>query len=275
MHESKNLALQIFEIEQPTPCKCGGDHEICLRCKPCRFNMEDQLISDPENTSLAQYIDHTLLKPETTKNDIKNLCIEADEYHFKSVCVNPFFVKLAKFHSNHTAVCSVVGFPLGANNLETKVFETKKALENGASEIDMVINIGLLKGKDYLTVMDEIYELAQICMKSGAILKVIIETCLLNKTEKIAACLIAKKAGADFVKTSTGFSKSGATVEDVALMRSVVGTKMGVKASGGVKNYGDAIRMIQAGANRIGASCGIDIVTEKDMTEENEPDGQY
>ncbi len=263
MHESKNLAIQIFEIEQPTPCKCGGDHEICLRCKPCRLNSEDTVIINPQSINIAHVIDHTVLKPETTRNDIKKLCNEADEYHFKSVCVNPFFVKLAKFNTIHTSVCSVVGFPFGANTLETKAFETRKAIEHGATEIDMVINLGLLKAKDYLAVMDEIYELAQICKKSNAILKVIIETCLLDKTEKITACLLAKKAGADFVKTSTGFSKYGATIEDVRIMRQVVGTKLGVKASGGIRTYEDAVNMINAGANRIGTSNGVSIYSEQ------------
>jgi deoxyribose-phosphate aldolase len=260
MQEIKNLAINIFEIEQATPCKCGGAHEICLRCKPCRVNQPDQIISDPENVNLAQYIDHTVLKPETIKMDIKKLCREADDFKFKSVCINPCHVKIAKFHCNHALVCTVIGFPLGANTAETKLFEARKAIEQGANEIDMVINIGYLKSKDYMTVQDEIFQLGQLCKKYNVILKVIIETALLDHTEKITACLLAKKAGADFVKTSTGFSKHGATPEDVALMRTVVGNKMGVKASGGVKNKQDALDMIKAGANRIGTSNGIAIM---------------
>lgn len=256
MQEIKNLAIQIFEIEQATPCKCGGAHEICLRCKPCRVNTPDQIVEDPEHANIAQYIDHTLLKADALKMDIKKLCHEADQYKFKSVCVNPCYVKVAKFHCNQALVCSVIGFPLGSNIIEIKLFEAMKAIDQGANEIDMVINVGYLKGKDYMTVMDEIVQLSQLCKKYNALLKVIIETALLDRHEKIAACLLAKKAGADFVKTSTGFSTHGATVEDVKLMRSVVGNKMGVKASGGVKNRQDAMAMLKAGANRIGTSNG-------------------
>ncbi len=263
MQEIKNLAINLFEIEQPVPCKCNAIHEICIRCKPCRMSQPDQPVEDPEIAELNQYIDHTLLRADATKSEVKKLCKEADEYHFKAVCVNPFFVKMAKFHCNYSNICSVIGFPLGANTLETKVFETRKAIEQGATEIDMVINIGLLKAKDYSSVMDEIFQLKQICHKFNVILKVIIETALLEKNEKIIACLLAKKAGADFVKTSTGFSTSGATIEDVKLMRHVVGVKMGVKASGGVRTRRDAVNMLIAGANRIGTSNGITIMKTK------------
>jgi len=227
------------------------------------MNQPDQLVEEPEIAELNQFIDHTLLRADATKNEIKKLCKEADEHHFKAVCVNPFFVKLAKFHCNYSNICSVIGFPLGANTLDTKIFETRKAIEQGANEIDMVINIGLLKAKDYALVIDEIFQLKQICHKFNAILKVIIETALLDRSEKIIACLLAKKAGADFVKTSTGFSTGGATVEDVMLMRQLVGVKMGVKASGGVRTRRDAINMLKAGANRIGTSNGITIMTTK------------
>lgn len=264
MQEIKNLAINLFELEQPVACKCDGGHLVCIRCKPCRINQPDQVVENPEACELNQYIDHTVLKADTLKSAIKKLSSEADQYRFKSVCVNPCFVKVAKFHCNHSLVCSVIGFPLGANTLETKLFETKKAIEEGANEIDMVINIGLLKGKEYIAVMDEIFQIKQVCHKNSVLLKVIIETALLDKTEKIIACLLAKKSGADFVKTSTGFSTHGATIDDVSLMRMVVGKKMGVKASGGIRTLEECINMIKAGANRIGSSNGVIIMNEKE-----------
>ncbi|MGC9521185.1 MAG: deoxyribose-phosphate aldolase [Anaerolineae bacterium] len=211
---------------------------------------------------LARYIDHTLLKPEATPAEVKRLCREALQYHFASVCVNPLFVPLAarKLAGSDVAVCTVVGFPLGATSTASKVCEAELAIAKGATEIDMVIAIGLLKAGQIDRVREDVAAVAAACHGAGALLKVIIETALLTDEEKVAACEASKAAGADFVKTSTGFSKGGATVEDVALMRKTVGPDLGVKAAGGVHNYAEAMAMIEAGATRIGASQGVTIV---------------
>ena len=210
--------------------------------------------------NINQLIDHTILKPEASMDDIRKLCIEAKEYNFYSVCVNSAYVNVAYnflLHSN-VKVCSVVGFPLGAMIKEAKAYEAKFAVDSGAEEIDMVINIGLLKSGKIDLFERDIKKVREACKAS--VLKVIIETCLLDDKEKILACKIAKEYGADFVKTSTGFSTGGATEHDVELMRKTVGDKMGVKASGGIKTYEDAIKMINAGANRLGTSSGIAIM---------------
>jgi deoxyribose-phosphate aldolase len=216
--------------------------------------------ADP--ASLAKYIDHTLLRPEATLPQFDKLCDEAKQYKFKSVCVNscrvPYVVK--KLQGTGVLVCSVIGFPLGAMDSRAKAFEARRALEEGAKEIDMVINVGALKSLDLKTVEEDIRAVRR-ATRGTTILKVILETTLLSNEEKGFACEIAKKAGADFVKTSTGFSGGGATVEDVALMRRVVGPKMGVKASGGIRDYPIAIAMIQAGATRLGTSASVAIVT--------------
>lgn len=209
-------------------------------------------------TKLNQYIDHTLLKPEATPEQIEKLVGEAKEYNFKSVCVNSSYVSLVKKLDNNMNIAAVVGFPLGAMTTKAKAYETKLAVEDGAKEIDMVINIGRLKAKDYEYVLKDI-KACKNEIKDG-ILKVIIETCLLTDEEKIKACELAKKAGADFVKTSTGFSTGGAKVEDVKLMRKTVGDTIGVKASGGIHSKEEALAMIEAGANRLGTSASIDIV---------------
>lgn len=211
--------------------------------------------------SIASYIDHTLLKPEATAGQIDKLCAEAAEYHFASVCVNPWFVPrcVKNLKGAGVKVCTVIGFPLGATTTETKVFEALQAIRSGAEEIDMVINISALKSGSFQAVEQEIQALAAAA-EGSAKLKVIIETCLLTEEEKIRACQIAKRAGADFVKTSTGFSTGGASTEDVALMRKTVGPEMGVKASGGIRDYATACAMIKAGATRIGASAGVAIV---------------
>lgn len=205
-------------------------------------------------------IDHTLLKPDATKEEIKKLCQEATQYDFASVCVNPSWVSYCKEQLNGTRVnvCTVIGFPLGATSTQAKVLETTAALLDGCDEFDMVINIGKLKDGEYEYVEDEIAKLKKVV--GNHVLKVIIETCLLSDEEKVKACQLAKKAGADFVKTSTGFSKGGATVHDVSLMRETVGPEMGVKASGGVKTKEELLDMVKAGANRIGTSHGIDLV---------------
>lgn len=207
-----------------------------------------------------KFIDHTNLKQDATKEDIKKLCEEAISYDFMSVCVNPDFVKFASdlLLDSEVKVCTVIGFPLGASTTRTKVFETKDALKNGADEIDMVINVSALKDKNYDFVKNEIASIKKVCKKH--ILKVILETCLLTDEEIVVACKLAKEAKADFVKTSTGFSKGGATVEAVKLMRETVKDSMGVKASGGIKTHEDLIKMIDAGANRIGTSSGTKIL---------------
>lgn len=216
---------------------------------------------------IGSIIDHTLLKPETREEQIVKLCAEAKEYKFASVCVNPTWVKKSAelLSGSGIDVCTVVGFPLGATTPETKAFETKNAIANGATEIDMVLNIGALKDKN-----DELVEADMRAVvdasKGKALTKVILETGLLTEEEKVRACKIALKAGLDFVKTSTGFSKGTATLEDVALMRKVVGNKAGVKASGGVHSIDDAKAMIKAGASRIGASAGVQIVKGETVT---------
>ncbi len=211
--------------------------------------------------NINKLIDHTALKPNTNKKSILKLIAEAKTYDFASVCVNPCWVALAHQELKNTdvKVCTVIGFPLGANTTEVKVFETKDAIEKGAQEIDMVINIAMLKDKEYDYVENEIHQIVEAA-KDKAIVKVIIETCLLTDEEKIKACELSQKAGADFVKTSTGFSTGGATVHDVALMRKTVGTDMGVKASGGVHTHEEALAMVEAGANRIGASAGVKLL---------------
>lgn len=212
---------------------------------------------------LAKMIDHTNLKASTVKEEILKLTKEAKEYQFASVCVNPTWVELAaqELKGTDVKVCTVIGFPLGANTKEVKVYETKDAIEKGAEEIDMVINIAKLKDGDDDYVESEIAGVVE-ASKGKAIVKVIIETCLLTDDEKKQVCSLAVKAGADFVKTSTGFSTGGATIEDVALMKQTVGAHVGVKASGGIRSKEDAQAMVHAGAARIGASSGIAIVTE-------------
>jgi deoxyribose-phosphate aldolase len=220
----------------------------------------------PHKGGIAGWIDHTLLKPEATAAQVEALCREAVEYQFASVCVNPAFVPLVatllEGSSSSVKTCSVIGFPLGATLPGAKAAETSAAIEAGANEVDMVMNIGALKGKAYGQVLLDIQAVVKAAHNQGAIVKVIIETALLKREEKIMACLLSKEAGADFVKTSTGFSTGGATTEDIDLMRRVVGNQMGVKASGGIRTYADAIAMIKAGANRIGASSGVQIVQE-------------
>jgi deoxyribose-phosphate aldolase len=213
-------------------------------------------------SDIASYIDHTLLKPEASEADIRKVCAEAAEYRFKSVCVNPVWVKTVKtaLRGSGVLTCSVVGFPLGATPSDVKAFEARGAVLDGADEIDMVINIAAARDGDKGTLVDDIIAVAEAVHAGGAILKVIIETSLLDEDQKILACQAAAEAGADFVKTSTGFNGGGATVEDIALMRRTVGPAMGVKASGGVRTLADAQAMIAAGATRIGASSGIAIV---------------
>ena len=233
------------------------DYEHQLPPPPAPLNL-------PEGRQIAGWIDHTLLKPEATAAQIRVLCQEAMQNHFASVCINPVYVPLAcgLLRDAPEAICTVVGFPLGAVLPEFKVYETLACINAGAAEIDMVINIGALKSEAYGLILNEIQTVTQTAHNQGAITKIILETALLTRGEKILACLISKAAEADFVKTSTGFGTGGATIEDVELMRRVVGSEMGVKAAGGIRTYADAMAMIKAGASRLGASAGVKIVQE-------------
>ena len=207
---------------------------------------------------INQYIDHTILKADARKDEVKKIVEETLEYNFKSICVNSSYVAMIRDMDKDIRITSVVGFPLGAGAIEAKAFEAQIAIEDGADEIDMVINVGRLKDKDYSYVKKDIEYMRKKTL--GKTLKVIIETCLLTDEEKIKACELSKEAGADFVKTSTGFSTGGATKEDVALMRKTVGEEMGVKASGGIHTYDEAMEMINAGASRLGCSASIAII---------------
>lgn len=219
-------------------------------------------MSEPTLQEIAGYIDHTLLAPDASREHIERVCDEARKYHFKSVCVNPLWVGTAsaRLAGSDVLTCSVVGFPLGASTTAAKVFEARGAVTDGAHEIDMVIDVAAALRGDRQALVDDIRAVADAAHAGGAILKVIIETCLLDQDAKVLACQAAKEAGADFVKTSTGFSTGGATVEDVALMRRTVGEQMGVKASGGVRTAQAARAMIAAGATRLGSSSGVAIL---------------
>lgn len=251
---------------------CGCTHECFNRCPERMHRVIDAgasrigLVLGQAGSARdwASLIDHTLLKPEASENDIKRLCEEAAQYHFASVCVNPTWVRVAACHlrGSGVPVCTVIGFPLGATLSDVKAYEARRTIMDGATEVDMVINVGALKSGDDWLVEQDIRSVVQVAHEHNVTCKVIIETALLNDDEKIRACTAAKKAGADFVKTSTGFSKGGATVADIALMRRAVGPELGVKASGGVKNMADARAMVEAGATRIGASVGVKIAQE-------------
>ena len=253
------------------PARCGC-HSVMYECCPDRIRrvlhagatrLGLHASGGPAGT-VAGMIDHTLLKPDATRRDIEVLCDEAARYEFATVCVNPAWVALAArvLRGSRVKVCSVVGFPLGATTSDTKHFETRRAIFDGACEIDMVINVGALKSGDLRCVERDIEAVTSPSREAGAVSKVIIEAALLTDEEKVTACTIAKAAGADFVKTSTGFGPGGATVHDVALMRRVVGQEMGVKAAGGVKDLEALKEMVAAGATRIGASAGVRIVQQ-------------
>lgn len=220
------------------------------------------------DTELGRMIDHTLLKPEATVEQVKELCAEAAKYTFASVCINPSYVGLCAqlLKDTQVKVCTVIGFPLGATSTQAKAFETEQTIRDGATEVDMVINIGMLKSKEYNYVENDIFAVVSTAKRHRVLTKVIIESALLTDEEKIKACLLAKRAGADFVKTSTGFAKGGATAGDIALMRKVVGSAMGVKASGGVRTRDEAIEMVESGADRIGASASVKIVIGESET---------
>jgi len=253
----------------PTPSRCDC-HAVLYECCPDRLRgvldagaTRIGLHATGGNAgSVASMIDHTLLRPDASRADIDKLCREAAEFHFATVCVNPAWVALSArlLRNTGVGVCSVVGFPLGATTPDVKHYETRRAIFDGASEIDMVINIGALKSGDLHLVERDISAVVNPCREAGAICKVIIEAALLTDDEKVAASTLAKAAAADFVKTSTGFAGGGATVEDVKLMRETVGPEIGVKASGGIRSKEDAEAMVEAGANRLGASAGIKIV---------------
>lgn len=257
------------------PSFCGSDVKRIVDAGASRIGV---VLGDSATAhDWASLVDHTLLKPEATENDIKKLCNEAIEFGFASVCVNPSWVKKAAefLRGSSVPVCTVIGFPLGATLSDVKAYEARRAIFNGAGEVDMVINIGALKSGDDCTVEDDIRAVADAAHENNVLLKVIIETALLTDDEKVRACLASKNAGADFVKTSTGFAKGGATVEDVALMRRVVGADLGVKASGGVKGIEDARAMFEAGATRIGASVGVKIAQEASGVKSNIVAGNY
>lgn len=219
----------------------------------------------PADAPIASLIDHTLLKPQTTARQIEQLCLEAKEYRFASVCVNSVFVPLAAqmLQDSRVQVCTVVGFPLGACLPQVKAYEAQQAIAHGAQEVDMVLHVGAVKARDWVALHEDISEVATACHDLDVICKVILETALLSDEEKVMASQVALLAGADFVKTSTGFGGGGATIADVGLMRAVVGQAMGVKASGGVRSLSDARAMVAAGANRLGASAGVRIAQEE------------
>ncbi|MBC8183504.1 deoxyribose-phosphate aldolase [candidate division KSB1 bacterium] len=272
-------------LPSTTPANC--DNETCIDCGQCADKAPDTIrkfidlgLSRVSNapggigapTEFSKYIDHTILKPEATKEQVETLCKEAVEFSFASVCINPTYVKLAHelTKDSNVDVCTVVGFPLGANLPEIKAMETRRAIREGSKEIDMVINIGALKSGDFDLVFKDIRAVVDACVDGSAICKVIIEAALLTDDEKIKACELSKKARAHYVKTSTGFAKGGATAHDVALMSKVVsGTSMGVKAAGGIRTLEDAQEMIEAGATRLGASAGVKIVQQAGLITES------
>jgi deoxyribose-phosphate aldolase len=255
--------------EEP-PCAC---HQATGGCCPDllghllqqgaeRFGLQAGVNLYPRE--IARRIDHTLLKPDATREQIETLCREAREHAFATVCVNPTWVRLCAdlLRGSETRVCTVAGFPLGATPPEVKAYEAGRVVEDGAAEVDMVMNVGALKSRDYRLVEQDVARVVQACHPRGASVKVIIEAALLTDDEKVKACVLSRVAGADFVKTSTGFGPGGATAADVALMRRVVGPSMGVKAAGGVRDLKAAQAMLEAGADRIGASVGVKIIQE-------------
>jgi deoxyribose-phosphate aldolase len=257
-----DLVLSRLGGEDHAPTFCSTDAQRIVDAGASRI--ATVLGDTATSRDWASLIDHTLLKPEASEADIRRLCEEAARFGFASVCVNPAWVKRAAEFLADSAVpvCTVIGFPLGATLPDVKAYEARRAIFDGAREVDMVINIGALKSGDVCAVEHDIRSVADAAHDAGVLCKVIIETALLTDDEKVMACLAAKNAGADFVKTSTGFSKGGATVQDIALMRRTVGSSLGVKASGGVKGIDDARAMFEAGATRIGASVGVKIAQE-------------
>lgn len=281
----ERIVRRMAELARTAPAPAGSPADVCTNvacafCKVCaEANPElvrrfvdlgaDRIAHQPGAgalpNDLAKYIDHTLLKPDATAQQVLELCAEAERYGFASVCINPNWVGLAasRLKATPVKICSVVGFPLGAHLPEIKALEARRAIREGAREIDMVINVGALKGGDDETVYRDIRAVTEACLEGRSICKVIIEAALLTDDEKVRACRLAKRAHADFVKTSTGFGPGGATAHDVALMAEAVrGTRIGVKAAGGIRSFEDAQKMIQAGATRLGASAGVKIIKE-------------
>jgi deoxyribose-phosphate aldolase len=259
--EGLNLPDQVCPgCTQRCPQTCAAKTRQIVAVGADRVSASDKLTGI--DSSIASLIDHTLLRPDATKSEIVKICQEARRYQFASVCVNPYWVPVvaAELAGSPVKVCTVVGFPLGATTTESKIAETEAALRVGAQEIDMVMNVGALRSGDQEAVRQDIHGVVEASHRAGAIVKVILETALLDDNQKAIACTLAKLAGADFVKTSTGFGPSGATAHDVALMRLVVGPEMGVKASGGVRTLEDVQKMAAAGASRIGASASVKIV---------------
>lgn len=270
-----DLVLSKLGGEDETPSFCSTDVQRIVDAGASRI--ATVLGDTATSRDWASLIDHTLLKPEANEADIRKLCDEAAKFGFASVCVNPAWVKKASqfLKGSGVPVCTVIGFPLGATLPDVKAYEARRAIFNGASEVDMVINVGALKSGDVCAVEDDIRAVAEAAHENAVLCKVIIETALLTDEEKVKACRASKNAGADFVKTSTGFSKGGATVEDIALMRRTVGSSLGVKASGGVKGIDDARAMFEAGATRIGASVGVKIAQEAGGEKVTAPAGSY
>jgi len=280
---TREVVAVLHAEENGSACALVADG-VCLSCELCVEKCPDQVqelvnagasrvSSSPGvhgvSAALAAMIDHTLLKADATNEQLTTLCDEAKQHGFATVCVNPANVAFCAeaLRGSPVRVCSVVGFPLGATTPEAKAFEAQRAIRDGASEIDMVINVGALKSKDHDLVRRDIAAVAQACHQGGAHCKVIIEAALLTDEEKVIACTLAKQAAADFVKTSTGFGPGGATLADVALMRRVVGEEMGVKAAGGIHSFREAAEMVAAGATRIGASAGVRIVQEAEQAQ--------
>ncbi len=267
---TRNVLVLLEESAAPSanPGPALSPHNFAERLRPVLHAGADRIGTTlgiaPTDGQLGHMIDHTLLKPDATQDQIAQLCFEARKFNFASVCVNPSYVRLCAqlLKGSPVVVCTVVGFPLGATPTEVKVYEAQQAIRDGAAEIDMVINVGAVKSRDYELAERDIASVARACRAGHALLKVIIEAALLNDEEKVIACQLAKVAGADYVKTSTGFGPGGATAADVALMRRVVGPTIGVKAAGGIRTLADAQEMIAAGASRLGASASVKIMQE-------------
>jgi len=276
----EQITKQVLILLQEDQARASTDDTTCADCigqcvLQCQDKVQEVVLAGASRLTstlgnvdvgpgIGKMIDHTLLKPDATQDQVAQLCYEARKYGFAAVCVNPTYAKLCSqlLQGTDVHVCTVVGFPLGATPPEVKAYEAQQSIDDGATEIDMVINVGALKSKDYTLVERDIATVTRTCHAGGALLKVIIEAALLTDEEKVIVCQLAKAAGADYVKTSTGFGPGGATVHDVELMRRSVGPEMGIKAAGGIKTYKDAQAMVAAGATRIGASAGIKIVQE-------------
>lgn len=251
MKEIKDIAIKLFGKNHK--CMCGGGHEICLGCNSCKASTPDQLWN--EQAPIADYLDATILKADAVENDIKELCSYAVKSNCKAICINSHFLPYAKSKvKDKVGLCTVINFPLGSGTNLAVLAEAEAVIDEDIHELDMVQNLPALRSGYWEAAFMSIMEISDLCRENGTLLKVIIETCFLTREQIIMSCLIAKKAGADFVKTSTGMGSSGATKENIELMRAVVGPKLGVKASGGVRTRDDALTMLKAGANRIGTS---------------------